>query len=76
MQLTINVPDQLAEEARARGLATEEYVEELLTRQISQPVLKSREAAKDAVEAIRRLRKGVRLNGLKIKELIEEGRKY
>ncbi len=75
MQLTINVPDQIAEQARARGLVPEKYVEELLTR-VPQPVTKNPQAAKDAVEAIRQLRKGVRLDGLKIKDLAEEGRKY
>ncbi len=33
------------------------------------------EKSRQAVEDIKRLRKGVRLNGLKIKDLIEEGRR-
>ena len=33
-----------------------------------------REAARRAVEEIKRMSKGVRLNGISIKELIEEGR--
>lgn len=76
MQLTINVPDQLAERARALGVRTEEYVEQLLTRQVKNPPQCDSEAVKNAVEDIRRLRQGVRLDGLKIKDLIEEGRKH
>jgi hypothetical protein len=35
MQVTINVPDELATEAQSRGLAVEVYVEQVLQQQVS-----------------------------------------
>lgn len=77
MQVTINVPDQLAAEARARGLSTEVYVEELITsRMNANSDLDQREAVAAAVDRILERRERHKLNGLKIKDLINEGRKY
>ena len=39
------------------------------------PAAKDRVTASQAITEIRKLRKGVRLNGLKLKTLISEGRK-
>lgn len=77
MQVTINVPDQVAAEARARGLSTEVYVEELITsRTNANSDLDQREAVEAAVDRILERRERHKLNGLKIKDLINEGRKY
>jgi hypothetical protein len=34
MEIRVNVPDELAAQARARGLRTEAYVEEILAQQV------------------------------------------
>ncbi len=34
MEITVNIPDELAAEAQARGLKPEAYVEEILARQV------------------------------------------
>jgi post-segregation antitoxin (ccd killing protein) len=34
MQIKVNVPDELAEQARARGLQPEAYVEQILAREV------------------------------------------
>lgn len=48
MQVTINVPDQLAAEAAARGLPVDAYVEEVLARQTEHTA--SDDARKSAME--------------------------
>jgi prevent-host-death family protein len=40
------------------------------------PLRGRRRTVKEAIEAMRELRKGNRLDGITIRELIEEGRKY
>jgi len=35
MQVTVNIPDELATEARSRGLAVEKYIEQVLQQQVS-----------------------------------------
>jgi post-segregation antitoxin (ccd killing protein) len=35
MEVTLKVPDELAEQARARGLSLEAYVEEILAQQLT-----------------------------------------
>jgi post-segregation antitoxin (ccd killing protein) len=35
MEIRVNVPDELATQAQARGVAVEAYVEELLSKQVS-----------------------------------------
>jgi hypothetical protein len=35
MQITVNIPDELADEARSRGLAVETYVEQVLQQQFA-----------------------------------------
>ena len=35
MQITVNIPDELATEARSRGLAVEAYVEQVLQQQLA-----------------------------------------
>jgi post-segregation antitoxin (ccd killing protein) len=76
MQVTVNVPEELAEQARARGLAVAAYVEEVLARESEQAAAKDLRAVGEAIDRIRELRKGNTLGGLKLKDLINEGRKY
>jgi post-segregation antitoxin (ccd killing protein) len=76
MQVTVNVPEELAEQARARGLAVAAYVEEVLARESQQSAPKDLRAVGEAIDRIKELRKGNTLSGLKIKDLINEGRKY
>jgi len=38
MVVTINVPDELAAAAKARGLSLEAYIQEILTQQLARPV--------------------------------------
>ena len=77
MQVTINVPDRVAAEARAKGVSVEVYVEEMLARGAldasNQMRLKSIE---EAINRILELRRGNRLEGLRTKDLIHEGHKH
>ena len=69
---------RLASQAQARGLALDRYVEEILSSTVEdtrQPQHSPVEIA-GAVDLILELRKGTRLDGLSIKDLINEGRKY
>lgn len=77
MDLTVKVPDQLAAEARARGVSVEVYVQEILSRQV--PAITSEqqlESIRGAIDKIIELRKGSKLAPLKIKDLTHEGHKY
>jgi post-segregation antitoxin (ccd killing protein) len=77
VQVTVNVPDQLAAQARARGVAVEAYVEEVLVRQAQEPEAEAhRKSVGEAIDRIMELRKGNTLGGAKVKDLINEGRKY
>ncbi|HUJ33537.1 MAG TPA: hypothetical protein VLY23_19810 [Candidatus Acidoferrum sp.] len=77
MKVTIKVPDQLAAEARARGVSLEVYVQEILARQTLDATDEQRlESARAAVGRILELRKGKKLAGLRTKDLIHEGHKY
>ena len=77
MEVTIRIPDQLAAEARERGVSVEVYVQEILSRQA---VGTTGEGLLPwvcaAIDRILELRKGNKLTGLRTKELIQEGRKY
>jgi len=82
MQVTINIPDELAAQVRARGLALEDYISDLVAGDAAhakpsfirfgpgpyQP--------EEAAKSIRESRQNTRLNGLKIKDLIDEGRRF
>ncbi len=75
IQLEPEVEARLVAEAQARGLALDRYIVEKLSE--SQPVGEARQQSiVDAIDGIRELRKGNRLNGLTVRDLIEEGRKY
>ncbi len=77
MEVTVNVPDQLAAEARAHGVSVEVYVEEILARQALDVTGEERlQSARAAIKRIRELRKGNKLVGLRTRDLIHEGHKY
>jgi post-segregation antitoxin (ccd killing protein) len=38
MVVTVNIPDELAAQAKARGLSLEAYVQEILAEQLARPV--------------------------------------
>ena len=60
--------------AQARGLALDRYLEDLLTAQAWESQPERDISAAEAVSQIRQLRQGLRLDGLAIKDLINEGR--
>jgi hypothetical protein len=77
MQVTVNVPDRLAAEARARGVSVEVYVEEMLVRQLIVPEGETpQKPVGEAIDRIRELRKQNTLGDLRTKDLIHEGHKY
>ena len=76
MQITINVPEELAEQARVRGVAVEVYVEEVLARETERSIPRDLRAVGEALDRLEELSKGNMLRGLKIKDLINEGRKF
>lgn len=77
MEVTIKIPDELAAEALARGVSVEVYVQELLARQALDATDGERlHSVRSAVERMLELRKGNKLAGLQIKDLIHEGHQY
>ena len=81
MQVTIDIPDHLAAQVQARGLALEAYVQGLVVSEEAASQLRRVRLGPgpytpaEAGRRIRELRKANRLDGLKIKDLIEEGRR-
>jgi hypothetical protein len=43
MVVTVNIPDELAEAAKSRGLSLEAYVQEILAQQLARPVARPAE---------------------------------
>ncbi len=85
MQVTVNIPDELAAQAREKGLTVEVYVEQVLAGQCNGQTsphatypfgTPNSVDIKDTIARMAELRKGVTLGGLKIKDLIHEGHKY
>ena len=75
MEITIKVPDKLAARARAQGVSVELYVQQILAKETLDTEERLR-AIRDATDRILELRKGNNLEGIRIKDLIDEGRKY
>jgi hypothetical protein len=81
MQITVHIPDSIAAAVQSRGLSLESYVQDLITSSTTQPQTRlvrlgpGPHSPEEAGRQIRAQRKGNRLDGLKIKELIEEGRR-
>jgi hypothetical protein len=82
LELHPEVESRLAAEAEARGLALDRYIETIVSarpaeQRADQPRTPERQREiEGAVDRILKLREGNHLNGLKIKDLIDEGRKY
>ena len=78
MDITIKVPEKLAAQARSRGVSVEVYVQELLSRQALElsDGQRSLHHVQASIDRILELRKGNRLSGLQMKDLIHEGHKY
>ncbi len=82
MQVTIEIPDDLAAYVRARGLALEEYVRDLVASEIASAEPKfvrfgpGPYTPEEAARSIRESRQSSHMNGLKIKDLINEGRRF
>jgi hypothetical protein len=75
IQLQPEIEAQLAAEAQARGMALEHYIVEKLAG--SRPAhLAEQRSVVETVDRIRELRKGSRLDGLRITDLVREGQKY
>jgi anthranilate/para-aminobenzoate synthase component II len=82
MQVTVNIPDEVAAQVLASGLAIDAYLQGLV---VSDTAAASKHrlvrlgpgpySPAEAGRQIRELRKANRLDGLKIKDLIEEGRR-
>jgi hypothetical protein len=71
MQVTINIPDDWAAEARARGVSVEVYVEEVLARQALNGTNEARlQSVGAAIDQILELRKGNKLAGFRPKDLL------
>ena len=73
LDLQPEVEARLTMQAQARGLTLDRYLEDLMKAQAGEP---RTESPAEAVAQIRELRKGLSLDGLSVKELINEGRKY
>ena len=77
IELQPEIENQLAAQAEACGVTFSEYLKELLVKQAEQPAERvNRRSVDEAIESIRELRKGNKLGGLKIKDLIHEGHRY
>ncbi len=75
IELQPEMEAQLAAEAQARGMALEHYIVEKLAG--SRPAqLAERRSVAQAINRIRELRKGNSLGGLRVSDLVHEGRKY
>ena len=74
IQLQPEIESQLDAEAQARGLALDHY-REMIVRARSVEQVRQRSVA-EVIDRIRELRKGNKLSGIKIKDLIHDGHKY
>lgn len=77
MEVTINIPDELAAEAHAHGMWVEMHAQELLARQnLTMAEEGHFLSVQAAIGRILELRKGNKLAGLPTKDLLYEGHKY
>ncbi len=67
---------RLASQAQARGLALDRYLEGVLAAQARESRPERGTSAAEVVAQIRQLRQGLRLDGIVIKDLINEGRGF
>ena len=76
MQLTINIPDETAALLQSRGVEITALIEETVAREAQTAARPAAEAVASAIDRILERRSRLTLNGLKIRDLIDEGRKY
>jgi len=77
MQLTIQIPDETAALLQSRGVEIAALAEEAVAREAQALEHRpGREAVADAVDRILERQSRLTLGGLKIRDLINEGRKY
>jgi hypothetical protein len=80
MQITVNIPDEIAAQAREKGLTVEVYVEQVLAKQLNghSPDANGQQSSTivEAVARIREIGKGNKLDGENIKDWIHEGHKF
>ena len=78
LELQPEIEAQLAAEAQARGLTLDRYIEEIVETRVGPQAQGHAEklSISDAIDRIIQQRESTALGGLKIKDLIEEGRKY
>jgi len=76
MEITLKIPEEIAAQARARGISVEAYIEEILARQTeASRAATPNGAQKEAVHEmlVFAQKNSVRLEGLSVKDLIHEG---
>lgn len=76
MQVTIEIPDETAALLQARGVELTVFLEQAVSREAQASSRPAAEAISQAVDRIVERRNRLDLNGLKIRDLINEGRKY
>ncbi len=77
MQLTLNIPDETAAALESRGVRISAFIQSALQKEAGTSVEHRDQAAIEAaVDRIIERRKSFRLDGLKIRDLIDEGRRY
>jgi hypothetical protein len=77
MQLTLNIPDETADRLRARGLEISVLVEEMLAKEAYLTDAGfERASVSSAIDRIVERRKGITLGDMKVRDLIDEGRRY
>jgi len=77
MQLTLNIPDETAAALESRGVPVAAFVQAMLDKEArSSTEGRDQAAIEAAVDRILERRKNFRLDGLKIRDLIDEGRRY
>jgi hypothetical protein len=75
MQLTLNIPDEMIALLEAKGVRMPELVDEMLAKEAqTTSVNTDRSAASAAVGRILECQKDFRLDGLRVRDLIDEGR--
>jgi hypothetical protein len=77
IQLQPEIEGQLAAQAEACGVTFSDYLKDILVKQAERPAegVRQRSVA-EAIDSIRKLRRGNLLGGLRIKDLIHEGHRY
>jgi post-segregation antitoxin (ccd killing protein) len=77
MQVTLNIPDDLAAQAQARGFVLETYLRELMKENLSGERAQN-DQRQQAVAAMLDFaeRHGATLGGLGLKSMVHEGHRY